>query len=769
MHRMSFKDILVEDLDYGVRRWDRARWISVFSSHNPTIREVTECLGLGLSASSSTTNRGIPKFDNPDYRKLSNDITKLSKELPKERDVLLDFAADPRSLEKELEELLNTYGPDIWSRYADRTCLLKPNIWSKTYYDDLFYDVEEHREIIKIHMHRWIIIKACYYIRNMKLKRPSGANEYDSLAEMDGEGHSTQGTPHSLTPPERGASLGADFSVKPVNVKKRKSSTHLSLSDSENAYPTKRAHNTLPISRNGSPKKALKSIYPAGPTNLERPLLLPSPAPNVLPSPIAVSEPSRVQTSSCSGTELNGAANSAGSNQSPAPTKLTPISTVGFTAVNNTLSDREPLREAPHAAAKERQEDTSRNGTKAMPQYTSPYEPAPRLAEIAPRPIEPRPVPLTKETLPSIQGTRPSSSGHITNGVSHTSIWQPPSMKHAQHTHAAPQPQSLPPPPSHSKNAIYSNSQSHTSAYGYASASSYSQVHSHHLPARSNSQTNSSGPVIGRPIAPQPPSRTGSPLTQVTNNQSMQASETHQISESSVHSAPKYGIQLVPTQERTASSRDHRASVVETTHSPTQYQYSHQPVLKSHGADHAQNAPAPPAGQQKTPLSAHDIRLLQCEVTAGLITFFYPRSASPPDESPLLQRLHTLWYHGEALFRPELDSNFDLVSKILTSWIHERQAITALRHSLASQPGLNYIGLVDRLLAMNDLRVMRLKWKNMSTVDGLSPEDLLCQAFRVMTSTEGSEALFKEGLERLNNNLFEFLRSEDAKIVMQRR
>lgn len=44
-----------------------------------------------------------------------------------------------------------------------------------------------NRYSLKIHLHRWIIIKACYYIRNMKLKRPSGANEYDTLADIDGE------------------------------------------------------------------------------------------------------------------------------------------------------------------------------------------------------------------------------------------------------------------------------------------------------------------------------------------------------------------------------------------------------------------------------------------------------------------------------------------------------------------------------------------------------------------------------------------------------
>lgn len=88
---------------------------------------------------------------------------------------------------------------------------------------------------------------------------------------------------------------------------------------------------------------------------------------------------------------------------------------------------------------------------------------------------------------------------------------------------------------------------------------------------------------------------------------------------------------------------------------------------------------------------------------------------------------------------------------------------------MASHPGVSSAGLVDRLLAMNDIRIMRLKWKNMSTIEGLSSEDLLCQAFKVMTNTEGSDHLFKDGLDRLNGGVFEFLRNEDAKIVMHRR
>jgi hypothetical protein len=119
----------------------------VFSSHSPTIREVTESLGLGLSASSSTTNRGIPKFDNPDYRRLSSEVTRLSKELPKERDALLDFAADAHSLDPELEELLATFGPAIWGRDTDRSCLLAPDPAKRTYSRHLFFEDPEDKRM----------------------------------------------------------------------------------------------------------------------------------------------------------------------------------------------------------------------------------------------------------------------------------------------------------------------------------------------------------------------------------------------------------------------------------------------------------------------------------------------------------------------------------------------------------------------------------------------------------------------------------------------
>lgn len=62
---------------------------------------------------------------------------------------------------------------------------------------------------LKIHLHRWIIIKACYYIRNMKLKRPSSANEYDTLADMDADAD-----PNS--PPKPQLQVGNPSSILPL-------------------------------------------------------------------------------------------------------------------------------------------------------------------------------------------------------------------------------------------------------------------------------------------------------------------------------------------------------------------------------------------------------------------------------------------------------------------------------------------------------------------------------------------------------------------------
>lgn len=755
-----------------MRRWDRARWISVFSSHNPTIREVTECLGLGLSASSSTTNRGIPKFDNPDYRKLSSEVTKLSKELPKERDALLDFAADPQSLDKELEELLATYGPAIWGKDADRSCLLKPDPTKKTYNKDLFYEEPDHKDILKIHLHRWIIIKACYYIRNMKLKRPSGANEYDTLADIDGEVGSPRGTPLSLTPPGRDTSAGAEIDGRPVNLKKRKSSAHMSVSDGEehSASPAKRQYSTMPLSRKGSPRRSLKSLYPAGPGSTENIPPLLNHAHHLSPPPGSGPEPSRIHLSPLASNELNGISRPPGATQSPAGAFTAINNSGGFIAVNTSPPGRDSRRESPQVSSREPQHPSPTQTHRDAPSYTSPYEPASRSSTMMHNVPDSRSMPPLNTAPATAQGFQTIKSPITVSGPNGVGSRESPAVQHVHHAHIAPQPQSQAPQPTTSQ--AQHLPQPHVPSQASPLNHILSQPHippQQQPPHRPSSRAGTpSAHHYGRSLAPHPTSRSSTPLAQAATNPQTTAPNAQTAPLPAVQSAPTYGMQIVPTHNAPAATP--ASHIPPTHHVPAaQHPVHHQPILKSQSTEPPKTIQAPPPVHRQSSVTNTDFRLLQCEVTAGLFTLFYPRSSAPPDESLLLQRLHTLWYHGTSLFERDLSPHFDLVSKILTAWLHERQAIIALRHSLAAQPGVSPNGLVDRLLAMNDLRVMRLKWKNMSTIEGMSPEDLLCMAFRVMTNTEGSEYLFKDGLERLNGGVFEFLRNEDAKITMQRR
>lgn len=188
--------------------------------------------------------------------------------------------------------------------------------------------------------------------------------------------------------------------------------------------------------------------------------------------------------------------------------------------------------------------------------------------------------------------------------------------------------------------------------------------------------------------------------------------------------------------------------------------------------------PAPPAQKilKSQPSEVHvsngDTELLQCELLGSLMQYLFPKFDAKPNEAALLRNLELLWVAKAPFFQQQMGHLFDVQSKVLLAWIEERRKISQLRRSMENEPGVHAAEMVDRLLAMNDLRVLRLKWKTMNTQDGnqtLSPEDLLCRDFALMTNTEGTEYLFKDGLDRLNDSMFEFLRSEDMKIMMTKR
>ncbi|KAL5120726.1 hypothetical protein ACEQ8H_001475 [Pleosporales sp. CAS-2024a] len=770
---MSSKDNLALDLEHGVRRWDRARWISVFSSHNPTIREVTECLGLGLSASSSTTNRGIPKFDNPDYRKLSSEVTKLSKELPKERDALLDFAADAHSLDAELEQLLTTYGPAIWGKHADRTCLLTPDPAKKTYTTHLFYDQPDHKETLKIHLHRWIIIKACYYIRNMKLKRPSGANDYDTLADIDGDSQlSPHGTSHSLTPPRHDATPGTDLEVQPVNGKKRKTEAFGSLSDGDerSATPHKRPYSTVPIHRGSkSPRKSLQSLLAGGHGSLENVPPFPTPKSHLSPSSANGAELVRIQLSPLSNNELNGPPRQPSAPPFIGAAAFQPVNAAGFTAVN--MAKDPPSRDGSRPPSRAQQHPSpSLRDSRA---YTSPYDTAAaKLSESSSVTYMPAPVP-NGPPVQAPQGMSPSmDSGSLKreSPIINNTCTQPATVVTQPQPHLYPQRVPTPAPaPAPAPTHGHAHEQQ-PALSPYLHPAQHPQPRAQQLvQAREGSRTSS--PVLhhGRILAPSTPSRCTTPLAQMAGNKPPPpaTSTASSAPAPAAQMAHSYGTTLVPTPQN-AAAHGVRSALAPQPQQPAAPQAApaQQParVLKSHPLEAVQ------AVNRPATVSTVELRALQCEVTAMLLHWLFPKASSLADEPGLLHRINTLWYHGESIFRPELGAQYDLTTHILTAWLQERYAIASLQQAMATQPGLptSSAAIIDRLLAMNDLRAMRLKWKNMSPVDGMSPEDILIRAFCVMTMTEHTEFVFKEGLSRVERTVFEFLRTEDAKIVLHR-
>jgi hypothetical protein len=171
-------------------------------------------------------------------------------------------------------------------------------------------------------------------------------------------------------------------------------------------------------------------------------------------------------------------------------------------------------------------------------------------------------------------------------------------------------------------------------------------------------------------------------------------------------------------------------------------------------------------------LSSSDIELLQYKVLGFLMQYLFPKSDTKDNEAALLRNLEYLWILKTPFFQRQMGHLFEVQSKVLMAWVEERRKISQLRSSMENKPAVPASEMVDRLLAMNDLRVLRLKWKTMNTQDGnqtLSHEDLLCRNFAVMTSTGGTEHLFQNGLDRLNDNMFEFMKSEDMKIMLTKR
>jgi hypothetical protein len=512
----------------------------------------------------------------------------------------------------------------------------------------------------------------------------------------------------------------------------------------------------MPIGRRSkSPRKSLHNLLPGGHGSLENVPPLPSHK-HLSPPPANGAEPTRIQLSPLSNNELNGTRHTSAPAVAP-PGGFTAVNSGSFTALNNGPvlkhessrdGSRPPSRELQHASPALRDSRA----------YTSPYDTT-SSAAVSKHGAESASAPPPSVSAPHAQGPPAAILSNDINGAGRRD--SPANSAHHAAITSQPQQQSYP-HPSPAQAHAQAEPQAYAQFVQQAQARPQQVVH-----PRASSRTSSPSHPHARSLAPHPPSRTNTPHAPVAPNKPPPASNASIAPAPTVQTAHIYNMSLVPNQPAPAPGNhppQQQQQQVAPQPGTTHHQPRHPPVLKSQTVEVPQSVPRAAA------VSMVELRALQCEVTAMLLHWLFPKPTHPPDEPGLLHRINTLWYHGEPIFRPELGAHYDLTSHILTAWLQERYAIANLQHALATHPGLptSSSAIIDRLLAMNDLRAMRLKWKNMSPMDGMSPEDILIKAFCVMTMTEHTEFVFKEGLSRVERSVFEFLRTEDAKIVLHR-
>lgn len=481
----------------------------------------------------------------------------------------------------------------------------------------------------------------------------------------------------------------------------------------------------MPISRN-SPRKSLFSIVPDGPLSDNLP-----PVPSLTHSHsnasqpstngASMSDPARPQLTTLSSNDLNGTARSP--NPPPSTSAGPPVNTSSFTSINKSPPSQLPV--APVSS--------STNGRNySSPYDSSPFHGASTIQKVASPPKAP---PLVTATATTADSTPTSGFQAINSpvGASGASARNSPNVQHVQ-----------PSPIPSQQHGIQGQSQP-------TSRSNTPIMHHHHRNALTHQRSSRSS----TPIAP---SVTSQPL------QPLQPAQTHSSPRSS-GAVPMTQLPAAPSQPSTGPSsqhtpvpRVHHVNVPPVPPVPNHYSSSQvSAVLRSQPNEAATHA-APMMPEL-------DLGLLQCEVLGSLLQYLFPRVTSPPDENVLLHKMESLWHLGAPHYRKEIGQLYDLKSKVLLTWITERRKIAQLRHTFAFQP-VPGPEMIERLLALNDLRMMRLKWKNMSSAVGLSTEDLLCRTFTIMTNTAGTEHLFKDGLHRLNEGIFEFLKTEDMRILM---
>jgi len=102
---------------------------------------------LGLRAKWSSNKRGKTNFENPSVKALVANMGEIVATLPKDGEELVRYLAEPNSLRKEVDDLLNKHGRAIWGRDSPRDHLLSADsteIDTRVFYPkNLYYEIED--------------------------------------------------------------------------------------------------------------------------------------------------------------------------------------------------------------------------------------------------------------------------------------------------------------------------------------------------------------------------------------------------------------------------------------------------------------------------------------------------------------------------------------------------------------------------------------------------------------------------------------------------
>ena len=116
--------------------------------------------------------------------------------------------------------------------------------------------------------------------------------------------------------------------------------------------------------------------------------------------------------------------------------------------------------------------------------------------------------------------------------------------------------------------------------------------------------------------------------------------------------------------------------------------------------------------------------ILQCELLQLLLGYLFPRDGYKVEEADMLCNLEEVWARHEQEFKLVLNHLFASHREALLARISERRKTSQLRLTLESQPSAQTLNMVDRVLAINDFCISRLKWK---TVDAQAVNQDLSQ------------------------------------------